>query len=280
MTSIGQKTVFGLIVGLHLVLFPAAVIAEEEGHASTFDGLVEAQHSADVAASIDGRVTRIAFEAGQFVKSGDLLIELDDGALAAELQIAEGQLQGAEAKLRGAGHALEVQESLREKGAASETNYINAVVARDAAQADVAEAKGKLSLARYRLDRAKITAPISGQIGQINVRVGSFVEAKAGQSLAVIVQLDPIFVTYRVPFQSRLAALAADKTVDEILRQRTATIILPDGQAYEHSGKLRASAPIVDPTDGTIAVKALFDNPQRWLRPGLNVKIRSTIEQK
>lgn len=280
-TGIGQRTVSNfIVVALHLAFFAATAIAQDEKRTSIFDGLVEAQHSADVAASIDGRVVRIAFQVGQIVKSGDLLIELDDGALSAELQIAEGQLERTKAKLRGAEHAFEVQQSLRKKGVASETNYINAIIARDAAQAEVAEAKGKLKLAQYRLNRAKITAPISGQIGQINIRVGSFVEAKAGQLLAVIVQLDPIFVAYKVPYQSRLAAMVADKTVDEILRERTATIILPDGRSYEHVGGLQSSAPVVDPTDGTIAVRALFNNPQRLLRPGLKVKIRSKIDRK
>jgi len=274
MTDVQHKVNFVfMVIALNLALFATTAVGQDNKLASIFDGLVEARHSAAVAASIDGRIVRIAFQHGQIVKSGDVLIELDDFALSAELQIADGSLAHARATLRGAQHDYEVQKSLRKQGVAAENSYVDAVVARDIAQADVIAAEGRLKLAQYRFDRTKITAPISGQISQVNALVGSVVDTEAGNPLAIIVQLDPISVAFKVPYQQQFVAVTAGRTVEEFLKDISVEIMF-NGISYEHPGSLQTSAPVVDPTDGTVTLRALFDNSQRLLRPGMKVSVK------
>jgi membrane fusion protein (multidrug efflux system) len=244
-----------------------------------FDGRVQALRHADVSNRIDGVVSAVHFSAGQTVAAGDLLIELAPESYETAVQAARADLARAEAELRQKQFVLRQQGELRTKGVASELRYQEVANDEAIAQAEVAAARAALQLAELELSRTRIVAPIGGRIGAPLVALGAFVEAESGRPLARIVQLDPIRVTYQVPYEQRLQTLAeaGGNSVAALLDRVTVQLTLPGGESYPHSAHPEFSAAQVDPETGLIEVAASFPNPDDILLPGLSVHVASFV---
>lgn len=245
-----------------------------------FDGRVQAQQHADVSNRIDGVVSAVHFAAGQNVSAGDLLFELAPKSYEAAVAAARADLARAGAELRQKQFVLTQQGELRSKGVASELRYQE--VANDAAiaEAGVASAQAALQLAELELSRTRIMAPIGGRVGEPLVALGAFLEAELGRPLARIVQLDPIRVVYRVPYEQRLRTLAeaGGSSVAALLGRVTVQLSLPGGQPYPQSSHPDFSSSEVDPLTGTTEVAASFANPEQIFLPGLSVRVASFVE--
>ena len=276
---------YALPISIGAAAEPAAVATARvetvhTGEPLHFDGRVQAQRHADVSNRIDGVVSAIHFAAGQSVEAGDLLFELAPESYEAAVAAARADLARAEAELRQKQFVLTQQGELRSKGVASELRYQEAANDAAIAQAGVASAQAALQLAELELSRTRITAPMGGRIGEPLVALGAFLEAESGRPLARIVQLDPIRVVYRVPYEQRLRTLAeaGGSSVAALLDRVTVQLSLPGGQPYPQSSHPDFFSSEVDPLTGTTEVAASFANPEQILLPGLSVRIVSFVE--
>ncbi|MGE3290626.1 MAG: efflux RND transporter periplasmic adaptor subunit, partial [Geminicoccaceae bacterium] len=229
---------------------------------------------------IDGVVRAIHFSAGQSVAQGAMLFELAPESYEAAVQAARAALARAEAELRQKSFVLSQQGELRTKGVASELRYQEVANDEAIAQAEVAAAQAALQLAELELSRTRIVAPIGGRIGDPLVALGAFVEAESGRPLARIVQLDPIRIVYRVPYEQRLQSLSQSggSSVAALLDRVTVQLTLPGGEPYPHAAHPEFSTAQVDPDTGMIEVAASFANPDEILLPGLAVRVASFVE--
>ncbi|MBE0583300.1 MAG: efflux RND transporter periplasmic adaptor subunit, partial [Desulfofustis sp.] len=145
------------------------------------------------------------------------------------------------------------------------------------AVAEVAAAKAALAHARINLDYTRVTAPISGRIGKSMISEGALVTAQQSMALATIQQLDPIYVdvsqssTDLLRLKKELAdgQLAADSAL-----RSDVSVILDDGSVYRHSGYLEFSDVSVNESTGTVTLRAIVDNPDQELLPGMFVRAR------
>ncbi len=228
---------------------------------------------AEVRPQVDGIVKQRLYTEGGSVKAGQPLYQLDDATYLAAYASAKASLARAEATLESARLTARRSQELIAINAVSKQDYENATAALQQAEADVAAARAAERSARVVLDYARITAPISGRIGRSSVTQGALVTANQEAPLAVIQQLDPIYVDLN---QSSAEWLELRKAIDAGRLKKDGdlpvTIMLEDGTQYDHDGKLEFSEVSVDPTTGSFALRVVVPNPDHLLLPGMYVR--------
>lgn len=232
-----------------------------------FTARVEAIETVDIRARVQGFIRAVAFEAGQRVEAGELLFEIEPELYEAAVASARAQLAGAEADRTRAARQLARAEDLRRRDIAAQSTLDEAYADNEAAIAAVGVAEAALTKAELDLSYTRIEAPIPGEIGRAALTVGNLVGPESGP-LARIVQPDPVRVVFSVP-EGILVSLRQE--ADGVLPDAallSLTLRLPNGTAYDRPGRIEYVASEVDPETGTIAVRTIFENPQRWLVPG------------
>ncbi len=155
--------------------------------------------------------------------------------------------------------------------AAAEARVESSGSAIAAAKAAVRQAEAAVKTVRINLGYTKVTAPISGRIGISNVSEGAVVTAYQPTPLSVIQQLDPIYAN--VPqAATKMLSLRKEGLEEGREEQNTVKLLLEDGTAYPQDGTLQFSDITVDPTTGSVTLRAVFPNPDRMLLPGMFVR--------
>lgn len=244
--------------------------------ASELPGRVEPSRIAQVRARVTGIVQRRLFREGSDVKAGQPLFQIDPAPYRAAVDSAEAALAKAQANLDQATELLNRFKPLRDAKAISEQEYINARAAYNQAQADVAGGRAAVQTARLNLGYATVTAPISGRIGRALVTEGALVSQTEATQLAVIQQIDPVYVnsTQSVTDVSRLRQSLASGQAKATIGSAPVRILLEDGTQLQQSGRLLFSDLTVDPTSGQITLRAEVPNPEMQLLPGMYVRAR------
>lgn len=251
--------------------------SSEVGLVTELPGRIEASRIAQVRARAAGIVQKRLFTEGSDVKAGQTLFRIDAAAYEASVQSAKASLARAEANLGQTTAQLERFRPLVQANAISKQDFVNAESAQKQAQAEVASAKAAVRSADITLAYASVTAPISGRIGQALVTEGALVGQGEATPLAVIQQINPVYVNFT---QSATEAFKLRKAMSEgklkAADQQAAEVrvVLDDGSEYEMPGKLLFSDLAVDTNTGQVTLRAEIPNPQGLLLPGLYVRIR------
>ena len=249
------------------------VVTELPGRTSAF--LV-----AQVRARVDGIVLRREFTEGGQVKAGQRLYKIDPAPYIATLNNAKATLAKAQANLASTTAQASRFKVLVAANAVSKQDYDNAVAAQGQAAADVAAGKAAVETAQINLGYTDVTSPVTGQIGVSQVTPGAYVQASAATLLATVQQLDPVYVDLT---QSSLEGLKLRRQMQEG-RLKTngpdaakVSLILEDGRTYSEKGKLQFTDVTVDQGTGSVTVRAIFQNKDKVLLPGMFV--RAKIEE-
>jgi membrane fusion protein (multidrug efflux system) len=248
------------------------------GLVTELPGRLEASRVAQVRARAAGILQKRLFVEGSDVKAGQPLFKIDAAPYQAAVAGAQATLARAQAALTQASAQAERDKPLLEANAISKQDYVNAVAAQKTAEADVAAAKASLQSGQINLGYASVTAPISGRIGRALVTEGALVGQGEATQLAVIQQINPMYVNFT---QSTTDVLALRRAVESGKFRRADTadsasvkIVLEDGSVYPQPGKLLFSDLTVDPTSGQITLRAEVPNPRGILLPGMYVRVR------
>jgi membrane fusion protein (multidrug efflux system) len=240
-------------------------------------GRTAAFRVAEVRARVNGIVQKRLFAEGSDVKEGQPLFKIDPAPYQAALEGAKAQLARAEATAASARVQAERFTELVADNAVSKQEYDNAMAALKAGQADVAAGKAAVQGALINLGYTTVTSPLSGRIGRSAVTEGAYVQQSQATLLATVQQLDPVYVDLT---QSSADALklrrdhAEGKLKSAGRGQARVTLVLEDGREYAIPGSLQFTDVTVDPSTGSIALRALFPNPRGELLPGMFVRAR------
>lgn len=232
---------------------------------------------AEVRPQVTGVIKQRLFEEGAEVKAGDPLYQIDDRLYRSAVASAQADLARARAASESARLTIRRFERLVEMKAVSQQEHDEARAAFDESAAAVAAAEAALQTARINLDYATITAPISGRIGRSTVTAGALVTANQAQALTTIRQLDPIYVDLTQSnnelrqLRAAMAAGQLQKVGDDEAR---VILLMEDGTQYAHPGTLQFAEYAVDEGTGSVALRALFPNPDGDLLPGMFVRAR------
>lgn len=243
---------------------------------SELPGRLEALRTADVRARVSGIVLERLFREGSDVRAGDVLYRIDAAPYRAAYDSARAAVARAEAAQMEAKLREERAQSLIGKKMISQQDFDSAMANARATQADVQAAKSALESARLNLDYATVRAPISGRIGRALVTEGALVGQGEATPLALIQQVNPLYVNFT---QSSTELLRLRKALESgqlktIGKQAEVQVVMEDGTAYPHVGKLLFSDLAVDPATGTVALRAEVPNPDDFLLPGMFVRVR------
>ena len=232
---------------------------------------------AQVRARVDGIVLRREFTEGSQVKAGQRLYKIDPAPYIATLNSAKATLAKAEANLVSVTAQANRYKVLVAANAVSKQDYDNAVASEGQAAADVASGKAAVDTAQINLGYTDVVSPVSGQVGISQVTPGAYVQASAATLMSTVQELDPMYVDLT---QSSLDGLKLRRDVQEGRLKTsgpdaaTVTLILEDGRTYSEKGKLQFSDVTVDQSTGSVTVRALFQNKDRVLLPGMFVRAR------
>lgn len=230
---------------------------------------------AEVRARVDGIVLERLFTEGGEVKKGESLYRIDPLPYQASLASAEANLARAEANLESKRLLAERYVELIKERAISQQDHDNAVAAHKAAEAEVAAAKAAVQTARINLGYTRVLSPISGRIGRSVVTEGAFVRQAEGTLMATVQQLDPIYVDVTQP-STELLRLQRELESGHLVRddegRARVRLQLEDGTLYPELGTLQFSDVSVNPTTGSVTLRAIFPNPDKKLLPGMFVR--------
>ena len=231
----------------------------------------------DLVARVQGFLDKVGYKDGAAVKKGDLLFQIDKRDYEIALQIAEAAVVQQEALLLQANADLKRKADLVKTAAVSVASLDESRAKRDSTQAALAQAKGQVEQAKRNLEYTTILAPFDGLVSKRLVDPGAMVGAGSPTKLATIVQVDPIYVDFNVDEQQVL-------TIREQLRDHNVTLKdlgpIPVGvglqteEGYPHTGTLNYVAPQIDASTGTLAGRAILDNKDGFLSPGMFVRVR------
>ncbi|GAB2503624.1 efflux RND transporter periplasmic adaptor subunit [Arenimonas alkanexedens] len=236
---------------------------------------------AEVRPQVTGIVERRLFDEGSLVKAGEPLYAIDDAAYRASRDSANASLARANAAELSARLAAKRSAELAGSQLVSTQDNERAQAAWAQAKADVAAARADLRASDVTLGYARIDAPISGRIGKSSVTAGALVTANQVQALATIHQLDPIYVDLT---QSSSELLQLRREIAEGKLEQAdgvpVRILLEDGSAYAHDGRLAFTDVTVDPTTGSYALRVVVPNPDNLLLPGMYVRAAVDMGQR
>ncbi|MHC2107492.1 efflux RND transporter periplasmic adaptor subunit [Methylobacterium sp. WL64] len=243
-------------------------------------GNTKAFAAVDLEARVQGFLEGISYTDGAVVKKGAPLFSIQRNTYEAQLKQAQGALAAQQAALANAQSEYQRQFTLGRQEFASQARVEDAKTKLDQATAAVLEAQANLDIAAINLGYTQVSAPFDGVVTNHLVDVGALVGISGPTKLAQLVRIDPLYIYFNVGEQQVLRVkqhlLATQRTLGD-LSKIPVEIGLQDEAGYPHIGKLDYLAPQVDPSTGTLLARALIDNADHALLPGLFVRVRIPV---
>jgi len=238
---------------------------------SELPGRTSAYRIAEVRPQVNGIILKRLFKEGADVKEGQQLYQIDPS-------IYEATLKSAQANLQSTKSISDRYQQLVKEQAVSRQEY-------DTALANRLQSEASLQTAQINVRYTKVYAPISGRIGRSAVTEGALVSNGQADPMAVIQQLDPIYVDVT---QSSVELLQLRRDLETGRLQKSGDnaamvkLKLEDGSDYKQEGKLEFSEVSVDQTTGSVTLRAVFPNPDHTLLPGMFVhaQLQSGVNSK
>jgi len=216
---------------------------------------------AEIRPQVNGIIQKRLFVEGSDVKTGQVLYQIDPAPFQAALDRAESHLPSLRRRVDRYKKAL-VEQAVSQQDL-------------DDATAALKQAEAELKTARINLDYTRVISPISGRIGTSSVTEGAIVTAYQPKALATIQQLDPIYVDVPQSATELLRLRRAEEegrlSHDQTQRSKV-KLVLTDGTTYPLEGELQFRDVTVDPTTGSVILRAVFPNPDNLLLPGMFVR--------
>ena len=235
-------------------------------------GTVQPIAAVAVKSRVDGEIAEVKISDGQAVKAGDVLFVLDTRAAEAQLKQTEATLAKDRAQLENAKRDVGRYKPLTEKEFVSRQQLDTAQTNVAALEATVLADQAIIDTFKVQLTYYTIRSPIDGRVGTIALKTGNAVKAQDTISLVTINQIKPIYVSYSVP-QRELPGIRAAAGAGTVPVQAT----VPGDPGAPATGKIFFFDNQIDPTTGTISLKAIFDNADERLWPGEFVNVSSML---
>jgi multidrug efflux system membrane fusion protein len=258
---------------------PVVAVAAREGSIGVYvDGLgaVTPLATVTVTSRVDGELIAVHYKEGELVRKGDLLAEIDPRPFEVQLTQAEGQLARDQALLDNARTDLVRYQDLVKQNAAPEQQLVTQKALVAQYEGAIKTDQGAIASAKLNLTYSRITAPLTGRIGLRLVDPGNIVPASGTGGLLVITQVQPISVIF---------SIAEDQLPPVVRKVQSGASLRVD--AYDRNAKTQlASGTLatidnqIDPTTGTLKLRAVFDNAKNELFPNQFVNARLLVEEK
>ena len=247
-----------------------------------FSARMKGQNDVTITPQVSGQLMRIAVSEGQLVKKGQVLFAIDARNAQLELEAAQANLQAALAQENSAKLEYESNKNLFDKKIVSSYMLNNSQNSYKQAQAAVAQARAAVNRAKVNLGFCTITAPVSGVIGEIPVRVGDQVSPMT--ELTMVSGNTSMFaefsVTEAIVEAMVQSGMKADDVNKYIANLPDATFIMKNGTEYPHKGRVVSLTGVVNDATGSLTAKVSFPNPEGHLYSGIQGTIVMPFAEK
>ncbi len=240
-----------------------------------FSGRVEAIERVEIRPRVAGTIDAVHFQEGQLVRKGDPLFTIDPRPYQAELTRAEATQAGAQARLALSKTELDRTRRLIEEHAVAQRELDQRDNALREADANLKAAEAAVLSARLNLQYTAITAPFNGRVSRAEITVGNLVGAgAAAPALTTLVSVSPVYVNFEVDEQAYIRYAANGAAGNTGIDRIPVSIGLASEEGYPRQGHLKSIDNRLDTTSGTIRVRAVFDNGNGVLTPGMYARVR------
>ncbi|SPC16481.1 efflux RND transporter periplasmic adaptor subunit [Cupriavidus taiwanensis] len=251
----------------------AAVVGQTITEWDEFSGRLEAVDRVEIRPRVGGTIDAVHFREGALVKKGDPLFTIDPRPYAAEVARAEAALAAAQVRAAHAKSEGERAQRLLDDNAISRREFDERIHAARETGANVRAAQAQLETARLNLAYTRITAPVSGRVSRAEITVGNLVApGVATPPLTTVVSVSPIYASFEIDEQSYLRYTAPGAGGGQANLPVFLGLANEDG--HPHQGKIQSVDNRLDTRSGTIRVRAVFDNDNGRLLPGLYAKVK------
>lgn len=250
--------------------------AEDIYSVRDFPARITAVKTAQIRPQVGGIIQKRLFIQGSEIREGQPLFQIDAAPFEADVEMANAAVAKARATYQQMKSRAYRFSQLQKNSAISQQDLDDAKAASAQAAADLAEATASLNRKKLDLNYATVKAPISGRVDQEFVTEGALVSPGDSQAMAVIQQLERVYVDARVPAQALRSLYQTNETSPTRQSGPTAVVLDDSGKPYDAPARLLFSGMSVNDETGDVVLRAEVENPQRTLLPGMFVKLQIT----
>ena len=244
---------------------------------SQYPARLEGIQNVEIRPKIDGFVEKIFVDEGSQVNKGQLLFLIRNPQYEQSVLAAQATVNSARAQVATAQMQVTKTKPLVDKKIISAYELQAAELALRSAKAALAETQAQLSNAQVNQGYTKIFSPVSGVVGTLPFKAGSYISSATSQPLTTVSNVSKIFAYFSINEKQQLEFFkhSTGATIqDKIKNSPLVNLILSDGSQYDHKGKIESISGLVDPSTGSFSMRATFPNPNGLLRSGYSATIQ------
>lgn len=236
---------------------------------TNYVSVIKGKQNVEIRPQINGTITEIRIEEGAAVRKGEILFIIDQAPYRAALKMATANVKSTEAKLATARMTVDSKEALRKEDIISDFDLQTARNALLEAQANLELAEAQLNNAATDLSYTEIKSPVNGVAGMIPYRVGALVDNNIPEPLITVSDDEDVYAYFSMTENQVLDIIQQQGSLEKLIQNAAEVKLrLGNGTLYTHAGKIDAVSGTIDPGTGTVSLRAVFPNPERWLRNG------------
>ncbi len=248
---------------------------------STYPATFKGRQDVEIRPNVSGFITKLCVDEGAEVRKGEVLFEIDPVQYEEAVNIARAAVEVAKANVATARLTVENKRSLQQKNIISLYDLQMAENTLASGEAALAQAQAQLVNAEKNLSYTRVSSPVNGVMGTVPFRVGALVGPSMATPLTTVSDISEMYVYFSMTEKQLLDLIRQDSSSRRILERMPAVeLIMADGKRYPEKGKIETISGVIDPTTGSVSLRATFKNPQQLLRSGGvgNVSIPSELE--
>jgi multidrug efflux system membrane fusion protein len=254
----------------------AQVIEKEISEWDEFTGRLEAVKNVELRPRVSGYIESVDFKEGALVKKGQLLFKIDAKPFRSEVSRLKAELISAQAQIDLAQRDLDRASSLKQTNAISQELLDNRKTQLTRSGADADSVKAALRNAKLNLSYTNVKAPISGRVSKANITEGNYV-AQGESILTTLVSTHKMYAYFDVDEHTYRRVTALSKSKGREINDKPVLLSLANDEEYDHLGKVDFVDNQINTTSGTIRLRAVFENSEGLLTPGMFVRLKMQV---
>lgn len=243
--------------------------AQEADIQTTYPATIKGMQDVEIRPKVSGFITKLCVKEGQTVKAGQLLFVIDNVTYAAAVRQAKAAVNSAKAQLSTAKLTYNNNQKLFQNNVIGSYELESAKNAYESALAAVAQAEASYVSAKQNLDFCYVTSPANGVVGDLPYRVGALVSASSQQPLTTVSNISTMQVYFSMTEKDLLDMTKTAGGIHAAIKDYPAVKLqLADGTIYNQPGHVATVSGVIDPTTGSVSMRADFPNPEHLLKSG------------